>query len=178
MEQGVAVANPLTPDESVLRRGLLPGMLRALAFNADRRQTDVRLFEVGHVFPPPDPARLARALAHSGETVIDEREVLGVAMSAVGDDAGQAAAAWYILADALGIEGVDVEASRAQGAADAPPGLHPTRSARLVVADGTPGTASALVGVMGEVDPAVIDAFGLDAERRRVGWLEVDLGML
>ena len=67
IEGGVRVTNPLTPDESVLRESLLPGMLRALAFNADRRQGEVRLFEVGHVFPPPDPERVSRALARSGE---------------------------------------------------------------------------------------------------------------
>jgi phenylalanyl-tRNA synthetase beta chain len=178
MEQGVTVANPLTPDESVLRRDLLPGMLRALAFNADRRQPDVRLFEVGHVFPPPDSARVSRALARSGESVIDEREMLGVALSAEGDDARQASAAWYFLADALGIEGVDVVASGVDDVLDALPGLHPTRSARLVLAEPTPGSGSALVGMVGEVDPAVVDAFGLDAERRRVGWLEVDLEVL
>ena len=32
---GVEVANPLSPDETVLRRSILPGMLKALAFNAD-----------------------------------------------------------------------------------------------------------------------------------------------
>ena len=63
---GSGCTNPLTPDEVVLRQSLLPGMLRALAFNADRRQGDVRLFEVGHVFPPPDPERVARALAAFG----------------------------------------------------------------------------------------------------------------
>jgi phenylalanyl-tRNA synthetase beta chain len=31
------------------------------------------------------------------------------------------------------------------------------------------------IGVVGEVDPAVLDAFGLDATRQRVGWLEIDL---
>jgi phenylalanyl-tRNA synthetase beta chain len=169
---GVHVANPLTPDEVVLRRSLLPGMLRALAFNADRRQSDVRLFEVGHVFPPPDSDRVGRALARTGESVIDEREMLAMALAGEGDDARGAASAWYVLADALGIEDVEFVAD-----GPAPAGLHPTRSARLVLtgegaAEGRP------VGVVGEVDPGVLEAFGLDPERRRVGWLEVDLGSL
>ena len=180
MEGGVRVTNPLTPDESVLRQSLLPGMLGALAFNADRRQGDVRLFEVGHVFPPPDPARVARALARQGDTVIAEREVLGVALAADGDDARSAASLWLVLADAFGIQ--DVEMTALDGLAEPGPGsgaagLHPTRSARLVRADGGGDTARP-IGVVGEVDPDVLDEFGLDAKRRRVGWLEIDLEVL
>ncbi len=105
---GVEVANPLTPDETVLRRSLLPGMLKALAFNADRRQDDLRLFEIGHVFPPPDAGRVERAFARTGETVIDEREMVAVAFAGTDDDAYSAAGAWLALADALGVDGVDV----------------------------------------------------------------------
>jgi len=177
---GVTVTNPLTPDESVLRQSLLPGMLRALAFNADRRQGELRLFEVGHVFPPPDAERVARALARSGGTVIDEREVLGSALAADGDDASSAARAWQVLADAFGIEGVELVAPGSVPGSELAPvlgGLHPTRCARIVLAGGD-RSRDRPVGVVGEVDPAVLDDFGLDAARRRVGWLEVDLEVL
>ena len=179
IEGGVRVTNPLTPEESVLRQSLLPGMLGALAFNADRRQGEVRLFEVGHVFPPPDPERVAGALARSGTTVIAERDVLAVALAGEGDDARSAAAAWQVLADAYGI--VDVElvvpaAGAGSEPASVPAGLHPTRCARLVVSGDGSGDALVL-GVVGEVDPAVLDGFGLDP-KRRVGWLEVDLEAL
>ena len=168
---GVRVANPLTPDESVLRRSLLPGMVRAIAFNADRRNPDVRLFEIGHVFPPPDDGRVAAAQRHDGVTVIDEREVLGVALAGEDDDGRRGAEAWLVLADALGIGGVALVSDAEQP----PAGLHPTRSARLVLG-GSGGGADRQVGVVGEVDPDVLGAFGLGGERRRVGWLEVDLG--
>ncbi len=177
IDGGVHVANPLTPDESVLRQSLLPGMLGAVAFNADRRQAEVRLFEVGHVFPPPDAGRVARALARSGSTVIDEREVLGVVLARETDDARSAAAAWRFLADAFGIEAVELIApapGAGPGLDSVPPGLHPTRSARLVLRAGEDATPRAF-GVVGEVDPEVLEGFGIDAERRRVGWLEVDL---
>jgi phenylalanyl-tRNA synthetase beta chain len=180
IEGGVRVTNPLTPDESVLRQSLLPGMLGALAFNADRRQGDVRLFEVGHVFPPPDPERVARALARAGDTVIAEREVLGVALAEDGDDARSATALWLVLADAFAVQ--DVEMVVPDGVTDAgpgavAPGLHPTRSARLVLADGD-GASPRPIGVVGEVDPDVLEDFGLDGKRRRVGWLEIDLEAL
>ncbi|HTT85809.1 MAG TPA: phenylalanine--tRNA ligase subunit beta [Acidimicrobiales bacterium] len=166
---GVEVANPLGPEESVLRRSILPGLLRALAYNADRRQTGLRLFEVGHVFPPPDEDRVARAFARSGETVIDEREMLAVALARPDDDARAATGVWLALAEALGVEAVELDASGMEGR-----GLHATRSARLRL-DAAEG---GVVGVVGEIDPAVLHAFGLDAGRQRVGWLEVDLTLL
>jgi len=180
IEGGVRVANPLTPDEVVLRQSLLPGMLRALAFNADRRQGEVRLFEVGHVFPPPEPDRVARALARAGDSVMAEHDVLGVALAGEGDDARSAVAAWRVLADAFGIEDVAVVPpgpGAGPGLESVPAGMHPTRSARLV-APGADPDAGHVVAVVGEVDPGVLQEFGLDAERRRVGWLEVDLEAL
>jgi phenylalanyl-tRNA synthetase beta chain len=163
-----------------LRQSLLPGMLGALAFNSDRRQGEVRLFEVGHVFPPPEPDRVARALARSGSTVIAERDVLGLALAGVGDDARSAAAAWQVLVDAFGIIDVElvVPGARSRDEPESvPAGLHPTRWARLVVS-GREGGPGQVVGVVGEVDPTVLAEFGLDAEHRRVGWLEVDLEAL
>ncbi len=180
IDGGVRVMNPLTPDEVVLRQSLLPGMLRALAFNADRRQGDIRLFEVGHVFPPPGAERVAQALTRSGQSVVDEREVLAVALAAEGDDARAAAAVWHVLADAFGLDGVEFvvpSADGADGAASVPPGMHPTRSAHVIVS-GRPGVSARPLAVVGEVDPGVLEDYGIDATRRRVGWLEVDLGVL
>ncbi len=171
---GVEVANPLTPDETVLRRSLLPGILKALAFNADRRQDDVRLFEIGHVFPPPDAGRVERAFARAGETVIDEREMVAVAFAGAGDDARRAAGAWLALADALGVDGVDVVQFRTAPTGSAG-GLHPTRAATLVARHDPDDT---VIGMVGEVDPGVLGAFGLDPGRQRVGWLEIDLERL
>ena len=169
MADGVTVSNPLTPDERVLRRSMLPGLLRALVFNAARRQEDVRLFEVGHVFPPPDADRLARAFDRD-DTVIDERELVSVMLAAGEDDARKAAATWYALADAMGVEGVEVvEARHHEGM---PVGLHPARAAWLI---GPDGDRAHPIGALGEVDPGVLEDFGVDAGRRRVGWLELDL---
>ncbi len=46
----LAIANPLSEHESVLRRSLWPGLLGALAHNAARQAERVRLFESGVVF--------------------------------------------------------------------------------------------------------------------------------
>ncbi|MGH9018920.1 MAG: phenylalanine--tRNA ligase subunit beta, partial [Acidimicrobiales bacterium] len=184
-EGGVTVANPLTPDETVLRRSLLPGLLKALAFNADRRLTDVRLFELGHVFPPPDAARVERAFARTGATVIDEREMLAAVFSAPGDDARTASAAWLALAEAMGVLGVALTQTGEGPPSPVAPGvdgvafggLHPSRAARLVMEEGE-GGGGRVLGVVGEVDPDVVCAFGLDPERQRVGYVEIDLGLV
>ncbi len=177
MGRGVEVANPLAPDESVLRQGLLPGLLLALSFNVARRQGFIRLFEAGHVFAPPDSARVTRALQNAGETVIDEREMLGAVFALHGDDATTASAAWLTLCDALGVVHVDIVDApvSAPGPRTLGTGVHPTRRASLIIDGDESGPA---VGVVGEVDPDVLDAFGIDGARQRVGWLEVDLGIL
>ncbi|HWX53098.1 MAG TPA: phenylalanine--tRNA ligase subunit beta [Verrucomicrobiae bacterium] len=49
----VPLANPLSEEQSVMRTSLVPGMLNMLAWNLNRGTSDVRLFEMGHVFSAP-----------------------------------------------------------------------------------------------------------------------------
>ena len=60
---GIEIANPLVAEESVLRTSLLPGLVKALATNAARRNTGVGLWEIGHVFRRPGDRRRGRAAA-------------------------------------------------------------------------------------------------------------------
>ena len=183
---GIVVSNPLSPEESVLRRSLMPGLLRALVFNANRRQSQIRLFEVGNVFAAPDAERLAAAMAHTDPTlsVAVERELAALLMAGPGDDARSATAAWKVVMDAIGFEGVDVvqrlsddpagDKDPGEGQVGWGAGLHPTRSATLVVSKGS--GFGAVVGEVGEIDPEVLDSFGVDPSRGRVGWLQFDFG--
>jgi phenylalanyl-tRNA synthetase beta chain len=147
-DDGITLTNPLVAEESVLRTSLLPGLLKSLGYNASHRNAGVGLFEIGHVF---------RAKAEPG--LPDEREVVGVAWG--GRDASGAVEAWQALVDVLALPSPRLEAAPA-------PGLHPGRTAGAFV-DGE------AVGVVGEVDPDVAAAHGID---ERVAWLEVDLGRL
>ncbi|HEY8544239.1 MAG TPA: phenylalanine--tRNA ligase subunit beta [Acidimicrobiales bacterium] len=147
---GIALLNPLVAEESILRTSLLPGLVGALATNAARRNTGVRLFEIGHVFRRPAGEGADRA------ELPDEREHLAVALG--GQDATAAVQVWRAIAEGLGV--TDLRLANAEV-----PGLHPTRSA--VIGDG--------LGVVGEVDPASLEAHGIG---ERVGWLEVDLDRL
>jgi phenylalanyl-tRNA synthetase beta chain len=153
---GIEIANPLVKEESILRTSLLPGLVKALATNAARRNTGVGLWEIGHVFRHRDTSSpVAGDAGH--EALPDEREMLGMALG--GRDAAEAVHEWRAVAEVLGLAGVEI----VNGAV---PGLHPTRSARVV------GPAGEPVGAVGEVDPGVLENHGIG---ERVGWLEVDL---
>jgi phenylalanyl-tRNA synthetase beta chain len=176
----VRVSNPLIAEEPFLRRSLMPGLLGALAYNAGRRQGAVRLYEVGVVFSHPDQGepRLVERSGRGGSHMAvlpGERELLSAVFALDDDDARNAVAVWRVLADTFRVSGVRIVAP----ASDAPalPGLHPTRSAQLV-ANGR------VIGSVGEIDPDVATDFGLTKTSgpgtvaRRIGWLEVDLGLL
>jgi len=167
----------------------MPGLLGALAYNASRRQGAIRLFEVGTVFSHPDegaPRVVERSGTDGSQTALlpGERELLGAVFAAEDDDARRAVVAWRVLADAVRATGVHLLAP-SDGAAPLP-GLHPTRSARLEVdgPTGQRGGARRVIGAVGEIDPEVAVAFGLTrttgagTSPRRIGWLEVDLGLL
>ena len=181
----VRVTNPLDAEKPFLRRSLLPGLLGALAYNASRRQPDVRLFEVGVVFAHPGAGK-ARVVERSGAGGTEraelpgEREILAAVFAAQEDDARSAVAAWHVLADALRLDGVRLIPPN--DGTPPLPGLHPTRSAHLMARAGSLNEVT--IGSVGEIDPAVAARFDLTRTSggatmpRRVGWLEVDLGVL
>ena len=97
---GIAIANPLVAEESVLRTSLLPGLVKSLATNAARRNTGVGLFEIGHVFRRPADGEQTGPLP-------DEREMLAVALGGRDAPDGRADAGGP-LAELLGVrDGVD-----------------------------------------------------------------------
>jgi phenylalanyl-tRNA synthetase beta chain len=143
----VEVENPLDRSESILRTSLLPGLLKAVRFNVDHQEHDVRLFEIGRTFTLP-----------AGDVVVPtETETFAVVLAGAGADARLAARMWAVVADALRLADARVVAAEI-------PGLHPTRSAGIIGAAGTP------LGSVGEVDPGVVAAYGLSG---RVGWIEL-----
>ncbi len=46
----VRIANPLSEEASFMRTSLVPGLLLQIAYNLNRGNADVRLFEAGHVY--------------------------------------------------------------------------------------------------------------------------------
>jgi phenylalanyl-tRNA synthetase beta chain len=148
-EDGIESDRPMLREESILRTSMLPGLLRAVAFNAAHRNGDVALFEVGPVFRrPPQEQELP-----------DEHERLSVAIA--GADAAEAMRIVYEIADALRLADLDVQAAPF-------PGGHPGRGGR-VLAGGVE------IGVVGEVDPDVLEASDISS---RVAWLDLHIGDL
>ena len=50
--EGIKVRNPLSQDQAVLRPSLLPSLLSAAAFNINRDQKNLKLFEIGKIYLP------------------------------------------------------------------------------------------------------------------------------
>jgi phenylalanyl-tRNA synthetase beta chain len=146
-EDVIEVENPLRSEESILRPALLPGMLRAVAFNAAHGQPNVALFEQGTVFAPPragEPLpveRRALAFARSHEAVRLPHEPNRPV------DVYDATAVLDALTQELRLADVRLEAAMLDG-------FHPTRAARVLVG-GEP------VGVVGQVADAVVEALSL-----------------
>jgi phenylalanyl-tRNA synthetase beta chain len=138
------IANPLVADESILRTSLRPGLLRSLKYNQSHRASRIGLWEIGHVYPS------------SGQQLPNESECLTIVVA--GGDATTALAQWNALCDALSV-GAQLDQDKV------PAGLHHTRSATLT-------RGKKVVGVVGEIDPFVLDALGIEG---RVSILEVDL---
>ena len=147
----VTVANPLVAEQSVLRGSLIPGLLKSIAYNESHRATGLALFEVGHRYLPDDGV------------LPFEAEQLCVTLA--GREAPAAVEVWEELRSALGWNSTSLVASPLPGV----PGLHPTRHSLVALDDGT------VVGSLGEIDPGVLDAYGVS---ERVAVLDVDLGAL
>jgi phenylalanyl-tRNA synthetase beta chain len=141
----ISITNPLVSEESVLRTSLRPGLLEAVSYNESHRRPGVRLFEIGHVYPPSD-----------GE-LPSEFEALTVVLA--GSEAPEAVSVWREIASALGA-GARLDQSRV------PPGLHATRSATLQAGRDP-------LGAVGEVDPAVLNSFEVE-ERVAILELDLD----
>jgi phenylalanyl-tRNA synthetase beta chain len=176
----VEVANPLVEAERFLRTSMVPGLVRAVLYNVDRRQSDVRFFEVGSVFHRRDGA----PTGSEGGSLADEPERVSVILAGDGDDAWTAVASWRAIAEALGIEGWAL--GQVHEAGPVASAVHPYRTSAVVGTGGTgsgpAGSREAVeLGVVGELDPTVVARFGLlgpDGRPRRVGWLDLDLGQL
>jgi phenylalanyl-tRNA synthetase beta chain len=186
--RAVAVANPLSDDEPLLRTTLLPGLLRVLARNAGRGFSDVALFEMGLVFRPrPESPRVAPILrVDRGPT---EQEVasleaalpdqpLRVAAVLVGDrelpgwwGPGRPAG-WPDIIEAarevLRVSGVPFEVR-----SDQHEPWHPGRCAALFVQ--AAGGRERLAGHAGELHPRVTAAFDLAP---RTCAMELDLTVI
>jgi phenylalanyl-tRNA synthetase beta chain len=154
----IALVNPLSKEESVLRTSLLPGLARVLRHNVNRQTHDVAVFEIGRVFLPPTPEDPGSDAGPEGGVLPAEPIALGLlACGAFGQGRWDSPARPVDVADLMGA--IDA-ARRAVGRGplvvtptDERP-FHPGRAARLTI-EGTD------VGVAGELHPRVVSALDL-----------------
>ena len=150
---GIEIANPLVAEESVLRTSLLPGLVKALATNAARRNTGVGAVGDRPRVPPARPATATPARCPTSARCSAWRSAAATRPSAVRDVARGGRAAR--------------PSGRCRVVNGAVAGLHPTRSASLVAGHRRRSSAR-----WARSTPRCSTAHGIG---ERVGWLEVDL---
>ena len=157
----VRIANPLSAKFDTLRPSLLPGLVDAVAHNRRHGRRDVRLFEIGTRFSP-------------------EGETRGVAVAWTGGGAGDHWSGGAREVDFFDVKGV---AEQLCGALFVPvrfkplsaPFLVDGQAASIQLTDGP--QQGAVVGLAGQVAPAVADARGLPRQDR-VFVAEVNLDLI
>lgn len=156
----VTVRNPLREDQSKLRQSLLPGLLRNLRDNRNRGSASVALFETGRVFyarPWRDDPRVPEQPERLGVAIVGPFGESRLSATTAETDAATALAVAEAVAEGLGVTIVRRPSTRA--------GLHPTRTAELLI-------EGEVVGVAGELHPDVAEQFELNG---RVAVVEIDL---
>jgi phenylalanyl-tRNA synthetase beta chain len=162
----VALQNPLSADYALMRRTLIPSLLRAVRRNRSIGRPDVGLFEIAHLYHAPGGRVSADRLA-------DEPWTLGLVLS--GRLGGASWSSTGLEADFFTVKGVLETVCARLGVpirleAVRQPYLHPGRAARILLGGGaTPA------GELGELHPATAERFELDG---RVAILELDLDAL
>ena len=139
LRQAIEIRNPLGEDYSVMRTTSLNGMLTSLATNYNRRNKNVKLYELGNVYLP-------KALPLT--ELPDERMQFTLGMYGEGDFFSMKGVVEEFF-DKIGLhkkETYDPNAGKTF--------MHPGRQANIIY-DGT------VVGYLGEVHPDVADIYGI-----------------
>ncbi|HAB60612.1 MAG TPA: phenylalanine--tRNA ligase subunit beta [Lachnospiraceae bacterium] len=139
LRKTVVISNPLGEDYSIMRTVPLNGMLTSLSTNYNRRNKDVRLYEIGNIYVP-------KTLPLT--ELPDERTQFTLGMYGVGDFFDLKGVVEEYL-EKIGIKGVKTYDPNAGKTF-----LHPGRQANIVY-DG------AVIGYLGEVHPDVLDNYDI-----------------
>jgi phenylalanyl-tRNA synthetase beta chain len=153
--QPIALRNPMTTDQSVMRTSLLPNLLAAVARNQSFGRSDVALFEVGSVFLRRGEGMTERPMHELADeptwaaVVLAGRRPAHVGLGAPWDAFDAKALALLAIRAVAGDVAVRVRATR--GVAY----LHPGVAGELAI-------GNEVVGWFGEVHPDVRKRLGVD----------------
>ena len=156
-EAVVSVANPLSAEQEAMRPSLVPGLLKAVAWNINRKAKEIGLFEIGNIYPA------------GGAKPFGEVKRLSIGLS------GEIRGSWQApsrqadffdlkgmletLAEGLGLKGIELSSAGV-------PFLEEGSSAAIKVKDGP------AIGFIGEASRAVLDAYDI---KQKVYALEISL---
>ncbi|RGH45457.1 phenylalanine--tRNA ligase subunit beta [Ruminococcus sp. AM41-10BH] len=135
----ITISNPLGEDYSIMRTSTLNGMLASLSTNYNRRNKDVRLYELGNIYLP-------KSLPVT--ELPDERTMFTLGMYGKGD-----------FFDMKGVceeffEKIGMKKKVTYDPNSAKPFLHPGRQANMIY-------EGKVVGYLGEVHPSVADNYSI-----------------
>jgi len=174
----VCLRNPLSEEQGIMRTMLLPGLLETVRTNVNRQNVDLRIFEIGKVFNPSvasdhlerqpgENQRLCGVLSglrypgapllHYGTPPADLLDVKGAVTA---------------LLDELRLTGFDWLTATEEVAPHRPGFVRPGSCAVLVPAGDSSATGGATLGILGQVEPGILRAFGIKQE---VLFFELDL---
>lgn len=167
-EEGLGEAaeliNPMNAEQSCMRRTIVPGLLRSVAYNQSRGVSNIQLYEIGTVFSAREGAAQPK----------ERRKLAGVLAGAMGPVAWNNAPASFDFFDGKGVlESIARELAlpkvrfKALSAEEAPH-LQPGRAAQML-------SGGDVVGWVGEIHPLAADAFEAAAP---VVAFELDMAVL
>ncbi len=144
----VRIANPLSEEASFMRTSLVPGLLLQVAYNLNRGNADVRLFEAGHVY------------AMQGEAVDEHNSLVFVGSGAAREPGVHGKPEplnfFHVKGDIEQLLAAFDRARSLRFDRDVPAWLHPGRAARAqIVAESGAGTT---VAIFGQLHPEVAAA--------------------
>ena len=170
----IALANPMSAEQAVMRTTLVPGLLAAVAANLAQQAERVAVFEQGRVYLPrrdgalPTPTRGPKDTCQPWPT--DEPEMLGIAVcgAVVGESwAGTARPTdFYTLKGFVErlLAGLQIGGAGFERATE--PYLHPGKAATLLLDDER-------VGALGLLRPDVAARYGIEGHAVYVAELAV-----
>ncbi len=140
LRNSLKILNPLGEDTSIMRTTTLPSMLEILARNYSYRNKSARLYEIGRIYLPGGPDGLA-----------NEPRMLTLGAYGERYDFFTMKGAVEALLRELRMEDITFTACQSD------PSYHPGRCAGVYAGE-------KLLGVMGQVHPAVTANYGVDCE--------------
>lgn len=139
LRENVVISNPLGEDFSIMRTTPLNGMLTSLSTNYNRRNKDVRLYELGNIYLP-------KALPMT--ELPEERIQLTLGMYGEGDFFSLKGVIEEIL-EKIGMKKITLYDPQSEK-----PFLHPGRQAKIIY-------NNTVIGYLGEVHPEVLDNYNI-----------------